>query len=96
MKPKNELIEAIRRHERDAQLLLYLKCVLAIVGIVVIILLLRAALLAPAPIDLPDPDVEKKEVFNRLDARGLSRSTTVEITETGYRFEWTDGKFLPH
>ena len=92
MKPKNELIEAIRRHERDAQLLLYLKCVLAIVGIVVIILLLRAALLAPAPIDLPDPDVEKKEVFNRLDARGLSRKTTVMIEGGSYKFEWK-GRF---
>ena len=92
MKPKNELIEAIRRHERYQLFMLYLKCVLAIVGIAVIILLLRGALLAPAPVAPPDPDAVKREVFSRLDARGLSRSTTVEITEAGYRFEWK-GRF---
>lgn len=92
MKPRNELLDAINRHKRLQLLLLYLKCLLALAGIVVILLLLRGAFLTPPPIDRPDPAVVKKEVFSRLDARGLSRSTTVEVTETGYRFEWK-GKF---
>ncbi|MCR4307525.1 MAG: hypothetical protein NUV80_03120 [Candidatus Berkelbacteria bacterium] len=91
MKPKNELIESIKRHERTQLLLLYLKCLLALAGIVVILLLLRGAFLSVPP-EYPDPGKVKKEVYGRLDARGLSRSTTVEVTETGYRFEWK-GKF---
>lgn len=38
------------------------------------------------------PEV-KAEIHRRLDARGLSRATTVEITESGYRAEF-EGKWI--
>ena len=92
MKPKNELVEAIKKHERTQLLLLYLKCLLALAGIAGIVLLLRGAVLSVPPPEHPDPEKVSKEVYSLLDARGLSRSTTVEVTKAGYRFEWK-GKF---
>ena len=34
-----------------------------------------------------------EEIQAKLRERGLSLGTTVEISDTGYRFEWVDGKF---
>lgn len=70
----------------------YEKTVLVIVILLVGYILWFCINATPAKSQALINPAERAEIERRLDARKLSRHTTVEITESGYRFE-LNGKF---
>lgn len=92
-RPYYSLGEANRRRRQEKLAFLYLKCIFAIFGLGLLVLVIRILFLStPAQSQqLIRPEVQT-EINRRLDGRKLSRKTTVEITPSGYRFE-LGGKF---
>jgi len=96
MLPIKNLDEIYRKPARQSSLerLFNKFCIFALI---IICLFILSMIFTLATFPVPESQrlikaADKAEIHRRLDARGLSRNTTVEISRAGYRFEF-NGKF---